>query len=178
MKISIANYSKGQMKIQQMAFVLVAIIVFFGIVALFYFSVRISSLKGDVKSQNEEDARQIVAKISSTPEFSFNALGDCSNCVDGDKLMELKERISNGTYKNFWDFDYLKISKVYPVEKGECTRASYPKCKDIILITNKGNIGNTVDAFVSLCYWDDEKGGYFKCELGRIYASSPGITNG
>lgn len=34
--------NKGQIKIQQMAFVLVALMIFFALVSLFYFSVRYS----------------------------------------------------------------------------------------------------------------------------------------
>ena len=48
MNFWIVNSSKGQMKIQQMAFVLVALMIFFAIVTLFYFSIRVQVLQKDV----------------------------------------------------------------------------------------------------------------------------------
>ncbi len=165
-----ANYSKkGQIKIQQMAFVLVAIMIFFAIAVLIYFSFRINSLKSDAQLLKEEESKEIVRKLSGMPEFSFEG---CANCIDLDKALMLKERKS---YIGFWDLKLLQIERVYPIkEVKECTRANYPDCNTITFIENK-NYGRGNDAFVSLCRWEQEKGGYVKCELGRIYAAGGGI---
>lgn len=160
--------SRGQFKIQQMAFVLVAIMIFFAIAALFYFSIRVENLRESAESLNEGEARELVRKLSGTPEFSFSG---CVNCVDLDKVLMLKERRS---YEKFWELEFLRVEKVYPENEGECTRANYPACKTIT-ITESENFGAPSSAFVSLCRWENEKGGYFKCELGRIYAS--GLKN-
>ena len=165
----IVKYSRrGQFKIQQMAFVLVALMIFFALAALFYFTIRIGSLRGDVEVLREEEAKEIVKKLAGTSEFAFSS-GSCDNCIDLDKVLILKERKS---YANFWGLDFLKIAKVYPSIEGdiECTRANYPDCSTITIIESE-NYGGPSDAFVSLCYWRAEKGGYVKCELGRIYAS-------
>ena len=161
-----ANYSRGQLKIQQMAFVLVALVIFFAIVSLFYFNISFSNLKGEADLLKEEEAGELVRKLVGTPEFSWR--GDCVNCIDMDKVFLLKERNS---YKDFWNLRFLQIDKVYPSSKEECNKANYPECETITLI--RGNeIGTPNSAFVSLCRWEQEKGGYTKCELGRIYASA------
>jgi hypothetical protein len=164
----IVNYSrKGQFKIQQMAFVLVALMIFFAMVALFYFSIRISGLRADVESLEEKEAKEIVKKLATTSEFIFSA-GDCENCIDLDKVWILKDRES---YDDFWGLDFLQIRRVHPeFEDEECTNANYPECNIITLIDGE-NFGAPSDAFVSLCRWESENGGYSKCELGRIFAS-------
>lgn len=164
-----ANYSKtGQMKIQEMAFVLVAIMIFFGLVALIFFSIRVSNLRESAGELREDEAKQLVRKLASTPEFSFR---NCQVCIDFDKVLELKGKKD---YQGFWNLDYLAVELVYPDKNGECNKSNYPECRSITII-NKTQFGTAPDAFVSLCRWEQEKKGYFKCELGRIYASGKGI---
>ena len=171
--ILIASSSKrAQLKIQQMAFVLVAIIIFFAIVALLYFSISLSNLRKSASSLQEQEASELVRKLASTPEFSFTAT-DCSNCIDLDKLLLLKSRQS---YKEFWNLDFLKIEKLYPkTEKLECEKANYPDCNEITIIDKK-EFGSPQKAFVSLCRWEQAKGGYTKCGLGGIYASGKNLN--
>ena len=162
------NSGRGQLKIQQMAFVLVALMIFFGMVALFYFSIRISNLEKSAIDLKDEQAKELVRKLTSTAEFGFTA-SDCSGCVDLDKVLILKER---ETYKDFWQLDYLEVEKITGGE--ECTKANYPECGKVTII-KKENYGAAVSSFVSLCRWEKEKGGYTRCELGKILVSGKGI---
>jgi len=154
-----ANYfKKGQVKIQQMAFVLVAIMIFFAIVALFYITIRSGSLRQDVETIRDEEAKELVRMASSWPELSWK---DCSACVDMDKALILKE---SENYEDFWDVPFLQIERIYPVpENGECTRQNYPDCSTITLIKEEGFIART--SFVALCRYDEG----IKCELGKIH---------
>ena len=142
-------------------------------VALVYFSIRLSSLREDVTIQREQDAKETARKLADIPEFSW---ADCSNCIDMDKVIMLKERIGErGTYKNFWDLDYLAIERIYPNRTtGECTSSNYPDCTTLVLINNTNNYGSPVSAFVALCGFDAAYSG-IKCELGKIYASARAI---
>lgn len=161
---------KGQMKIQEMAFVLLAIIIFFAMVTLVYFSIRLSSLREDVSLQREQTARETVRKLSDIPEFSW---AECSGCIDADKVFILKDRLS---YKIFWDIDYLMVEKIYPNStQRECNKANYPDCTTITLVNNTKNFGIPTSAFISLCRFESS-GGYMKCELGRIHASAKAIA--
>ena len=158
------------MKIQEMAFVLVAIMIFFALVAIVYFSILSGNLKKDAVALGEDEAKELVRKMASSPEFILN--DQCANCIDTDKIIVLKDRKS---YKSFWGLDYLAVEFIYPEREGECNRANYPNCKRITLVEN-GEIGKASEAFVSLCRFEPGQDiGYEKCEMGRILVSGEGI---
>lgn len=155
------NYSRGQMKIQQMAFVLVITMIFFAMVGVFYASIRVGSLKGNAEQIREDEAREIARKISGSPELSWSA-EDCSSCIDMDKALALK---SNQEYEEFWDLAFVQIERVYPSGEGECTSQNYPECGTITLLNEGNYIAH--EAFVALCRYD-EKEEFSRCELGRV----------
>lgn len=165
----IMKKTKAQMKIQEMAFVLVAIMVLFAIVAIFYFKISLSGISGDVETQRAEEANELVRKIAGTPEFAFTAF-DCDNCIDLDKAMIVKEL---ALYKGFWGLDNLKIEVIYPNKSRECTRSSYPDCGTLNIVNNSQGI--TRSAYVALCRQEFKRGNYVKCELGRISASGKNL---
>jgi len=164
MKNLLVNSSKGQLKIQQMAFVLVATMIFFALVFLFYASVRFSSLKGDVEDIRKENVLETIRKISTTAEFAWTR-EDCEACIDMDKVLMLKDREA---YQGFWkNVPLLKIERVYPRYSGqECTIQTYPECDEITIIDTDTNVV-AHKSFVSLCrYEPSEK--YYKCEMGKV----------
>lgn len=170
MMLSHADNSKGQLKIQEMAFVLVAIFVFFGLAALFFITVNIGSVKQNVQEINRDVAREAAYQLASTPEFKWRD-GSCSGCIDMLKTIIVKQE--KGIYIQLWNLDYLRIETIHPEKEGECSLANYPACNSITLANSSAYFGTPSSAFVSLCR--DEKietgGSYEKCELGRIYAS-------
>jgi len=165
------NYSKGQLKIQQMAFVLVALMIFFALVSLFYFSIRVSNLEKSAVELREEEAKELVRKLAASPEFAWTAT-DCASCIDLDKVILLKNRKS---YSGFWNLDYLAVERVYPSKQGECTRGSYPNCNSITIINKTGAFGTPAWSYVALCRHEFAKSSYVRCELGRIFAAGKGI---
>ncbi len=161
MTFLVANSSKGQMKIQQMAFVLVAIVIFFALVTIFYINIRLSSLKGDTEQLREDGARELVRKLSGSPELMWSAT-DCSSCIDLDKAFVLKDKEE---YNEFWDIAFLQIEKIYPESENECSKENYPDCKTITLVDEGNYIAHT--AFVAICRYESGED-YNKCELGRL----------
>jgi hypothetical protein len=156
------------MKIQEMAFVLMAIMIFFAMVAMIYISISMNNLKKDAGQLRAEEAMGVVRKLSAAPEFMLTSLSKkCSSCIDMDKVMALKGRAD---YQGFWNLDRLVIKKVYPAATGECTPLNYPDCETITLI-NKTSSYIAQNAYVSLCHWDSSGGGYLKCEIGQIFAA-------
>jgi hypothetical protein len=168
MHLAHVKYSRGQLKIQEMAFVLIAIFVFFIMVALFYFSVRSASLTKDAALCKEDRTRELVRRLASSPEFSS---ANCKDCLDFDKALAIKEK--SNVYKKFWGLDYLRIERAYPRSNTtECDSANYPNCAGVTIINVSSNIGITVSSFVPLCRQDSLSGeGYVRCEMGKIYAS-------
>ncbi|MEK6824706.1 MAG: hypothetical protein AABY02_02520, partial [Nanoarchaeota archaeon] len=124
---SVVRSSKGQMKMQQMAMVLVAFVIFFVLVGVFVLSVKLSSVRESAGSARENEARALVHKLASTPEFSWT-YEDCSACVDLDKLFLLKDQ---DAYRGFWGsyISMIKVQRLYPndgTEYLECTSGNYP----------------------------------------------------
>ena len=160
------NYSKrGQLKIQQMAFVLVALLIFFSLVFLFYLSIRTGDISDKAEDLREKEIRETIRKITGSPEFTWQSAGDCASCIDLDKVFLLSEAKA---YEDFWrNVPVLRIERVYPsFGEIECTRQNYPDC-DIINIVQK-DLDHIADStFVSLCRYD-ESGGHNRCELGKV----------
>ncbi len=155
--------SRGQMKIQQMAFVLVAFFILFSIALVFYFSLKTSSLKNDAFNIREDKIRETVQRLAGSPEFSWTR-EDCAACVDLDKVFSLKSRED---YNGFWgDVPFIQVKQVYPVANNvECSADNYPNCNTITL-ADKGSYVSE-EAYVALCRFDKgEK--YTACTLGVI----------
>jgi len=166
------NYSKkAQLKIQQMAFVIVILVIFFAMVTMIYLSFQLKSIETSADNLRKEEAIEIVRSLATTPEFLFSSTEDCLNCVDLDKILMLK---INGDHKKFWNLDYLIVERVFPRESiKECTKANYPDCTYISIIPNKtSEFSSESKAFVTLVRWVPEKGGYFKHEVGIIHVQN------
>src|SRR3989344_33731 len=87
-----AIYSKkAQMKIQQMAFVLLAIMIFFAMVGLIYFTISIANVQASAEELRDNEARETVKKLSGSPELGFTSTTDCSSCIDLDKALILTD---------------------------------------------------------------------------------------
>ncbi|MBU0761012.1 MAG: hypothetical protein KJ600_01340 [Nanoarchaeota archaeon] len=150
-----AGYSKkGQLKIQQTAFMLVGLFIFFAMVAIVYFTISMKSLEGRAEDLREEEAKELARQLSGTPELAFTAGSGCSSCIDYDKARELSESLA---YKKFWNLDYLVIERISPEPR-----------EDLVIIGNVEPTGTKI-AFVALARWDRETQDY-KYELGIIHA--------
>ena len=164
-----ANNSKAQLKIQQMAFMIVALVVFFAMVGLIYFSLSLANLKEKVTALQDEEARELVRKFTGTPEFIFTASGDCSSCIDLDKVYQ--HYLNGELYKDFWNIDYLMIERIYSLSSTKkCTSQNYPECQELELIKNREDFEAVSSAFVTLARWDPQINDY-RYEFGRIHVS-------
>jgi hypothetical protein len=165
---------KAQMKIQQMAFMLMAVTLFFVLVGIFVLVFMFSNLKESVALLEEENAMLLVTKLANTPEFACGeAFGSSkANCVDADKVMALKENI--GKYADFWGVSSIEIRKIHPKTETEvvCNNANYPDC-NLIQIISEDFTGTGFSNFVSLCRKDYLEGDvYDRCELAKIIVGS------
>ncbi|OGJ13113.1 hypothetical protein A3K82_03720 [Candidatus Pacearchaeota archaeon RBG_19FT_COMBO_34_9] len=164
---------KAQLKIQQMTFMLVAVTFLFILVGVFFLSIKLFNLRKTATILEEENAMLLVSKLANSPEFSCgNSFGSKSNCVDFDKLMVLRERMSE--YSEFWGVAKIEVRKVYPDEGNIlCNEETYPDCGIIRILDRKVNAGPATSNFVSLCRKEvGEKMIYDKCELARLLVSS------
>ncbi|GIU68582.1 MAG: hypothetical protein KatS3mg001_432 [Candidatus Pacearchaeota archaeon] len=162
---------KAQIKIQQMAFMLIAVSLFFAIAGLFLLTFVFSGIKGSSELVEQREALLLVSKLSNSPEFSCGNAFERSegNCIDSDKIMALKKY--QNLYGNFWEVSGIEIRKVFPKseEKIECTQENYPNCNSIII--KNTDSGTSFSNFAALCRkdYDEEKARQVNvCELAKV----------
>jgi len=151
---------KAQIKMQQTAFMLVAVTIFFILVGLVFLSIRLYNVRNIATNLEEENAMLLVAKLANSPEFSCgNAFGTSRiNCIDEDKVTSL---INQNKYSDFWGVAKIEIRRISP-ETG------------VIKILEKNvNMLPGVSNFVALCKKEKgEFGIYDKCELAKLIVST------
>jgi len=163
---------KAQMKIQQMAFMLIAVTLFFVFAGLFFAMIVFSDIRRAAEGLEERNALLLVSKLANSPEFACgNAFGSFrTNCIDSDKAMALKSNIEKyEDFKgNFWEIEGIEIREIYPADyaKTECDSSNYPECGKITIVEKQG-IG--VSNFVALCRKENIEGFVEdRCEMARI----------
>lgn len=185
----VVNFSfkkrKAQMKIQQMSFLLVAVFIFFALLAILLVSIYLKQIKTEQIQIEDRNAHLLVSRIANSPEFSCafdSGLGEV-DCVDADKVMILKENIDK--YKNFWGLSNIEIIRIFPSNlpqnmHRECTitgsNPTYPNnCNTINLMGNSTATGDASN-FVALCRKELYSGEIInKCELAKLIVRYGGI---
>ena len=158
------------MKIQQMAFMLMAITIFFVLVGMFILIFSLSGVRESAEELEQRNAMLLVTKLSNSPEFACgSSFGNNKvNCIDADKAMVLKDSISK--YLGFWGsgIGNIIIRKSTSDTNEECTRSNYPNC-DVINLFSKEISGFPAENFVTLCIKGAaERGVYNKCEIAKL----------
>src|SRR3989338_1944621 len=162
---------RGQLKIQQMSFMLMAVFLFFIIVGLFYVVINMVQLKHSVTALERERIVGMTAKVSALPELNFQGK---INAIDADKAMIMTSVKNRDKYKDFFGINGMIIRKVDGKSKEiECRSSNYPDCNIIKLFTRE-NISMTPSStvFVALCR--KQANGdrvYDKCEIARLAIS-------
>ena len=171
MQIRNASFGKkGQLKIQEMAFMLLAVTVFFALAGMFFLVIWYNNLKSSATDQEAENTEMLVTRLANSPEFSCqNAFDNTgTNCIDLDKVMVLNQNISK--YKDYWgDISNMEIRIVYPKESTIlCTLQNYPNCNTIRIYNAYVN-GTYKTNFVSACRKETENDNtYDKCEVAQL----------
>ncbi|GBE19976.1 MAG TPA: hypothetical protein ENG87_04135 [Candidatus Pacearchaeota archaeon] len=169
----LSRKKRGQLKIQQMAFMLMAVTLFFVLVGMFVLVIKFSGLKDTATELCEENAMLLVTKLANSPEFSCGrAFGSSrTNCIDGDKVMMLKENIE--IYEKFWGVTNIEIRKISDEPEKVCDLGGYQQDNcNVIRLISKNVSGYSMSNFVSLCrkdYVDEEV--YDKCEMAKLILS-------
>lgn len=163
----------GQMKIQQMSFMIVAVFLFLAMVGMAVVTVKMSELKSSATSLDKQNAVLLVTKLANSPEFACGEVYGTAktDCVDWDKVMALKIGISK--YSDFWGASSIEIRRIYPPKSPSaqdiiCTGVNYPPKCNIIKV-----MGSTKDFdksnFVALCRKERYKNEFVnKCEMAIL----------
>jgi hypothetical protein len=165
--------TKAQLKIQEMAFMILAVFLFFILVGVFVLSIVYSGIYEEANRIKEDRTLSAVVSLADSPELA--CISAKSNCIDGDKLITL---IDNNRYENFWPFSSLRVIKasgfgVNEESLVECNFANYPDC-DIFNVYDR-NVSNerAIASFVAFCRKEYENTyTYDRCEIAKIIAGT------
>ena len=169
----VVRNKRGQLKIQEMSFFLIAVVLFFILAGLFALSIIYSNLYDSATEAAEQRTLSSITNLAASPEFSCE--GTKTNCVDADKLMSLMQ---NRKYENFWPFSSLIVRTWQAFNKTEqemnkCSLANYPDCEYFILYDKEVKNERTISSYVALCRKEIEEGVvYDKCEIAEFLAGT------
>ena len=135
----------GQLRIQEMAFVLLAVVLLGFIAFIFYARFQSENIQTSAGQINEKTALSLRDKIAALPEIK------CAEklCIDKDKAIMLKDYDVKGMFQGISEAKILEI---------------YPSNETVVLYSSgKGN--TTYSTFVNLC---EQKniGGIFGYDCG------------
>jgi hypothetical protein len=154
---------KAQMKIQQMAFMILAVFLFFILVGLFFLAIEFRDVKKISSELGKEQAISALKVISDSEEFNYNSRDTLS--VDEDKLLVMP---NFAVYNSFWPVSSIKVRKVYPALDKEI-KCPADGCNYYEVYGSKQNSVKEYSTFVSICKRVKEFDYvYDKCEVGEL----------
>lgn len=122
----------GEMKMQEMAFVLLAFALLAALVFIFFIKFQSGSIAAEAEELNYKRALSLRDKISSLPEMKCARI----NCIDKDKAEILEGKISKDLFQGL---NSVRIISIYPE-------------KDEIVIYDSGkDVGRNYPTYVNLC---------------------------
>lgn len=159
---------RAQLKIQQMAFMLVAVIIFFVLTGLFFLSILNANLHKQATVLEKEQAIETARKLAETAEFTCGK--PYPYCIDAEKVLALANKKS---YKGFWPVLSIEIKKISLGKKQIlCDINNYPSCNTYRIYEKSSGSSKSkraVSSFVSLCRKEFASGIFYdKCELAKI----------
>ena len=160
------NYAgRGQMKIQQMAVMIVAVFFFFILVGLFFLGIVFRDVKGGAEDLQRAQAISSLGVIADMPELNYDSSWSMS--LDEDKLRIMSGEFGGG-YNSFWPVAFIGVYKVYPRfdEVVECPGVG---CNYYSIYDSGQSNVKTYSAYVSICKKVRESGStYDECEIGKL----------
>ena len=156
---------KGQMKIQQMAFMLVAVFIFFIMVGLFFLNITLRDVGSDAANLERESAIESIETIANMPELNCDSKK--SLCLDKDKLKILSQS-NKSSYNEFWPVASIEVFTVYPKVQNliDCPGLN---CNYYNIHESNQEESNKFGTYVSICEKVRENGFvYDRCEIGKL----------
>jgi len=148
---------KGQFKIQQMAFMIVALLFFFILVGLFYVSYETKSIKERYEILGRREVVSLLRVVANMPELSCGDL-----CLDEDKLMIM----SKENYDDFWPVLSIKVLKL---NSNKLIKCPAPNCNYYEIYDSGKKEEESYSEYISICRTINKQGyNYEKCDIGKL----------
>ena len=162
--------NKGDIRIQQTAFMILAVFFFFVLVGLFF----LGYYSRDLKARTHElEKKQTIASLQTLidmAELSYDATGYEYLSLDEDKILVMSVEV----YSTIWPVSSIKIYKVFPAFD-KLVKCPNPECNYYVVYDSGQEEVEEYSTFVSLCRKNKEFGSiYDKCEIAKL---SAGVEN-
>jgi hypothetical protein len=150
---------KGQMKIQETAFVLLGLALLFTMVFLFFIRFQTSNIQMAAETVKQEQAISILEKISAMPELRCSYYGIEKLCIDEDKIKIFQPMANSPLYIKQWaGLQRVSIKQIWPNEEE-------------FQIYNKGSGNFTYSTFINICTQKYTVTSSWVCSLGMMEVS-------
>jgi len=157
--------NQGQMKIQQMAFMVVAVLFFFILVGLFVFNFYFKGISSSAANLNKDQAIASLETIAHMPELTCGT--GRTLCLDEDKLQILSGRLGR-QYDSLWPVSSVSVYKVYPPFEEVITCPAL-NCNYYELYDNGQTNRQEYSTFVTLCKKQKDYGYiHEQCEIAKL----------
>ncbi len=160
---SVGFHKKGQLKIQQMSFMIIAVFFFFVLVGLFFVSYYAKSIRSGAARLEEEQAIASLQTLMDMPELNYYGTGYEILSLDEDKLLVMSAQ----DYGELWPVVSIGVYKVYPAfeEKIKCPAQN---CNYYEVYNSEQGDIRTYSSFVSICKKERMGYVYDRCEIGKL----------
>jgi hypothetical protein len=156
---------KADMRIQQMAFMILFVFVFFAVAGLFVLSIQTRGIKQSFQDLQRSSALSSIKPIADMPEF--NCGSSESLCLDEDKLYAVS--LISSSYENFWPVTSIKVRKIFPRPGGEEIRCPQANCTYYEIYDSGQENTEEYGTFVSICKQVNIEGSIIReCGIGKL----------
>jgi hypothetical protein len=155
----------GQMKIQQMAFMIMAVFFFFVLVGLFFLGISFRDVGDSAQQLQKEQALSSLEVIADMPEFNYDS--GAAMALDEDKLRIMSGNFSEA-YGDFWPVASIRVRKIYPKPE-KFVKCPALDCNSYEVYDSGQKSVQTYSTYVSICKKVRESGyTYDRCEAGKL----------
>lgn len=157
---------KAQFRIQQMVFMIVALMFFFILAGLFFIGYQYKQVKVNFSELEKEQAISFLSVMQSMPEFSYSSKDSrtIGICLDWDKLQIISSKSSD--FSELFPVETIKVIKAFSETIKQCPGDN---CNYYVIYdSGKKNI-QEYETYSCFCKKQSENSvSYDKCELGRL----------
>jgi hypothetical protein len=161
-RLKIVGSKKAQTRIQQMAFMIVGLLFFFILVALFFLAWQYKSLRSGYELSQKDQAISSLKVISGMVELNCDSSREF--CMDEDKL----EIMSKKDYSQIWPVASIRVLKVYPAFT-RIIKCPAQGCNEYVIYDSGQSGTKEFSTYVSICKnLKENTFPYERCEIGKL----------
>lgn len=138
----------GQFQIMQMMIMIIGVILFFVLVALFIINIKYKDIADEAVELKRKEVIGMIETLANSPEFSCSSTENW--CIDEDKVNIMSSNFSQN-YIDAWALASIEIYKVYPNEANSTIECPGEKCNHFTIYDSGYKNVQTYSAYVTMC---------------------------